>query len=155
MKTVILGLGNPILCDDGVGIRVARELERRVNREEVEVLETSLAGLRLLDLLAGYDRAVIIDAIETGKGKAGEIYRLGLEDFESAKHLSSVHDVDFATALDFGRQTGMSLPRQIVIFAIEAADTSTFSEECTPDVCRAIPVCVEMVLQELNADSRS
>jgi len=155
MKTVVLGLGNPILCDDGVGIRVARELERRVNREDVEVLEASLSGLGLLDLLAGYDRAVIIDAIETGKGKAGEIYRLGPEDFESARHLSGVHDADFATALDFGRQAGLSLPRQIVIFAVEAADTSTFSEECTPDVSRAIPVCVEMVLQELNADSRS
>ena len=154
MRTGIIGLGNPILCDDGVGIRVARELEGKVNAANVDILETSLSGLRLLDLLSGYDRAIIIDAIETGRGTAGEIYRLAPDEIEAARHLSSVHDVDFATALDFGRKTGMPLPQHIVIFAVEAEDTSTFSEECTPEVCRAIPACVELVLRELNKDSQ-
>ncbi len=152
MKTLVLGLGNPILCDDGVGIRVARELRHRLDRKDVTVQETSLAGLRLLDLLTGYDRAVIIDAIETDEGKAGQVYRLDPDAFGAAKHVSSVHDVDFATALALGERLGMSLPGQIVIYAIEAEDTGTFSEECTPEVRRAIPVCVEMVLQELEDD---
>lgn len=151
MKTLILGLGNPILGDDGVGIRVAAELRCRLDQKDTTVTETSMAGLRLLDLLAGYDRAIIIDAIETGEGKAGQIYRLEPEAFDAAKHLSCVHDVDFATALDLGKRLGMALPQQIVIYAIEASDTSTFSEECTPDVRQAIPVCVEMVLQEIDA----
>ena len=95
MKTLILGLGNAILSDDGVGIYVVRELRDRVNRREVEVVETGLAGLRLLDLLTGYDKAIIVDAIESGEGSAGDIYRLTPIDFEAAKHLSSVHDMDF------------------------------------------------------------
>ncbi len=74
MKTVVLGLGNPILTDDGVGLRVARELEGRLDQQEATVMETSLAGLNMLDLLAGYDRAIIIDAIQTIGGKAGQIY---------------------------------------------------------------------------------
>ena len=154
MKTLVLGLGNTILSDDGVGIRVAEEVMDRVEGEEVSVKETSFGGLRLLDILIGYDRAVIIDAIEMAEGEAGQILRLTPDDFDAARHLSSIHDVDFATALDLGKRLGMDLPREIVIFAIKVSDITTFSEECTPEVRRAIPVCTEMVLEELAIDSR-
>ncbi|GAH17016.1 unnamed protein product [marine sediment metagenome] len=72
MKTLILGLGNPILSDDGVGFCVAGELRGRLSQQEVTVMETSMTGLSLLDLLAGYDRAIIIDAIQAVGGKAGQ-----------------------------------------------------------------------------------
>ena len=150
MKTLILGLGNPILSDDGVGLCVARELEGRFDQQEVTVMDTSIGGLSLLDLLAGYDRAIIIDAIQTVGGKAGQIYRLDPEAFDITRHTASHHDVNFATALELGNRLSLALPRQIVIFAIEVADVGTFSEECTPEVRRAIPICVEMIIQELN-----
>lgn len=150
MKTLVLGLGNPILSDDGVGPQVARELEGRLDQPEVTVTETSLAGLSLLDLLVGYDRAIIIDAIQTAGGKAGQIYRLEPESFNATRHAATPHDVNFATALELGNQLNLALPRQIDIFAIEAADVTTFSEECTPEVERAIPACAEMIIQELN-----
>jgi len=152
MKTLVLGLGNPILSDDGVGIHVARALEGRLNQQEVTVEETSMAGLSLLDLLADYDRAIIVDAIQTRQGKVGQVYRLELEAFDTTQHASTPHDVNFATALELGNRLGLTLPRQIDIFAIEVADVSTFSEECTPEVRRAIPVCVEKVIQELKGD---
>lgn len=152
MKTLVLGLGNPILSDDGVGFQVARELKTKLDQQEVTVEETSLAGLGLLDLLADYDRAIIVDAIQTVGGKAGQIYRLDLEAFNATLHAASPHDVNFATALELGTQLGLTLPRQIEIFAIEVADASTFSEQCTPDVRQAIPVCVEMIIQELKGD---
>ncbi len=152
MKTLVLGLGNPILTDDGVGPQVARELEGRLDHQEVTVMESSLAGLNMLDLLAGYDRAIIIDAIQTRQGKVGQIYRLEPEAFDVTRHTASPHDVNFATALELGKRLGLALPRQIDIFAIEVADTSTFSEECTPEVRQAIPVCVKMIIQELKGD---
>jgi len=152
MKTLILGLGNPILTDDGVGPHIAQELQGKLDQREVTVEEASVAGLSLLDLLVGYDRAIIIDAIQTVGGKAGRIYRLDLEVFDATKHAASPHDVNFATALEFGNRLGLALPGQIDIFAIEVADVSTFSEECTPEVRRAIPVCVEKVIQELKGD---
>ena len=155
MKTLILGLGNPILTDDGVGPRVARELEGRLDQPEATVMETSLAGLNMLDLLAGYDRAIIIDAIQTAGGKAGQIYQLELEAFNATRHAASPHDVNLATALELGKKLGMALPSQIDIFAIEVADTNTFGEECTPEVAGAIPACVEMVIQELKGDHRA
>ena len=155
MKTLVLGLGNPILSDDGVGLRVAGALEGRLDPQEVTVMETSMAGLSLLDLLAGYDRAIIIDAIQSLGGKAGQIYRLDPEALDGTRHAASPHDVNFSAALELGKRLRLALPRQIVIFAIEVADASTFSEECTPEVKRAIPVCVDMIIEELNGDSNA
>lgn len=143
-------MGNPLLCDDGVGLRVAAELKDRVNQREVTIMETGIAGLSLLDLLVGYDRAIIIDAIQTVGGIAGQIYRLDPKAFDTAVHTASAHGIDFTTALEFGKKLGLPLPQQIVIFAVEASDVTTFSEECTPEVRKAIPTCVEMVLKEIK-----
>jgi hydrogenase maturation protease len=153
MKTIILGLGNPILRDDGVGNRVALELEDKLaQRQDVTVMETSMSGLSLIDLLAGYDKAIIIDAIQTAEGKAGQIYRLTPDAFNNTRHASSPHDVNFATALELGNRLGMAMPKQILIYAIEVADVSTFSEKCTPAVSRAIPACIKMITRELNGN---
>ncbi len=152
MKTLILGMGNPILSDDGIGIHVARALEGRVNQQGVTVTETSTGGLNLLDLLVNFDRAIIIDAIQTVGGKVGQVYRLEPEVFNTTRHASTPHDVNFATALELGNRLGLALPSQIDIFAIEVADTSRFSEECTPKVKEAIPLCVEMIVQELKGN---
>jgi len=150
MKTLILGLGNPILTDDSVGPRVAKELEGRLDKQEVTVMEGSLGGLNMLDLLAGYDRAIIIDAIQTVGGKAGQIYQLEPSTFDATRHTATPHDVNFATALELGKRLGLVLPQQITIFAIEVKNVTTFSEECTPEVERAIMVCAEKIIQELN-----
>ena len=150
MKTLILGLGNPILSDDGIGNRIAQELGNRISRQDITVEETSLSGLSLLDLLVGYDRAIIVDAIKTANGKAGQIYRLPPEAFNDTRHASSVHDVNFATALELGHKIGMPMPGQIIIYAVEVADTSNFSEEFTPGVKKAIPRCIKMILNELD-----
>ena len=149
MKTLILGLGNPILSDDGVGIRVARALEGRLNQPNVTVMETSVAGLDFLELMVGYDRAIIIDSIQTKEGKVGQIYQFEPEALAATRHASTPHDVNFATALELGNRLGLALPQQIVIFAIEVENVTTYSEECTPKVRDAIPICVEMVIEEI------
>ena len=155
MRTLILGLGNPIRGDDGVGIKIAEALESEIHHPEVEVAESISGGLDLLDLLAGYQRAIIIDAIQTHQGKPGQVYRLGLENLPVPLHCSVVHDVDLVTALDLGRRLGMAMPQEIVIFAIEVADVTTFGEECTPEVERAIPEVIRLVLQELPTTDQS
>jgi hydrogenase maturation protease len=152
MKTLILGLGNPILSDGGVGPRIARELEGKLD-ENVTVTEASLAGFNLLDLLVGYDRAIIIDAIQTAGGRVGRIYRLDLDAFKTTRHAVSTHDIDLATALELGEKLGLNLPRKIDILAIEVAETSHFSEECTPEVAEVIPVCAELIIQDLKQNN--
>ncbi|MFH1775750.1 MAG: hydrogenase maturation protease [Chloroflexota bacterium] len=150
MKTLLIGLGNPILGDDGVGIYVVRAVRERYHGGDLSIVEASLAGLDMLDMLAGYDRVIVVDAIQTTAGKAGQIFRLAPADFDAVQHSGSPHDIDFTTALKLGEKLGMSLPREIVIFGIEAGDVTIFSEECTPRVQEAIPAAVDMVIGELD-----
>jgi hydrogenase maturation protease len=149
MKTLVLGLGNPILCDDGVGIRVAHEVANQLSDPQVTVTESSAAGLSLLDSIAGCDKVIIIDAIQTEKGQAGQIYRMRTEDFSLTKHLSSPHQVNLATALELGKILNLAMPKEITVFAVEAKDITNFSEKCTPEVEKAIPEVVKMVLEDL------
>ena len=149
MKSLVLGIGNPILSDDGVGIKVAQEVGKKLDNPQITVSETSAAGLSLLDSIVGYDKVIIIDAIQTEKGKVGRIYRMKPEDFSFAKHVSSPHQINLITALELGKVLNLTMPREISIFAVEAKDTTSFSEGCTPEVEQAIPEVVKMVLDEL------
>jgi hydrogenase maturation protease len=153
MKTILIGLGNPILTDDGVGVKVAYEIERRfgVNTPaNLTITEASVGGLRLMELLEGYDRAIIIDAIQTGNGHpTGSIFRLNLTDLREispTQHSASAHDTSLVTALDAGIELGMKLPLDITIFAIEVENILDFCEQPTPAVAAAIPLVVDMVL---------
>lgn len=153
VRTLVLGLGNPILADDSAGIRIVQALQDRLSDPQVTIMEASIAGLDFLEILAGYDKAIIIDAIQTG-GRGGQIYRLDPGALKTTQHAGTPHDVNFITALELGKQLGLSLP-EIVIFAIEVEDVTSFSEECTPAVAAAIPVCADMVLKELNESSKA
>jgi len=150
VKTLVLALGNPFLSDDSVGLHVARALEGRFNQPEITVMETCMAGLSLLDLLIGYDRVIIIDAIQTREGKVGQVYRLKPDVLDATRHVSTPHDVNFATALELGKRLGLVLPQQITIFAVEVEDVTTFGDRCTRRVEETIPVVADMVTQELN-----
>ena len=150
MKTLVLGLGNPILTDDGVGVHIARALARGPSQPDVEIAEASLGGLRLLDTAVGYNRLVLIDAIQAG-GPVGWVYQLGLNDMPSL-HSASSHDLNLPAALELGRRLGLVLPEDeaITIVAVEAEDVMTFGEVCTPRVQAAIPQAVQMVLEILS-----
>jgi len=150
VKTLVLALGNPFLSDDSVGLHVVRALDGRFNQQEITVMETSLAGLSLLDLLIGYDRAIVIDAIQTRGGKVGQVYRLEPEALAASRHASAPHGINFATALELGSKLGLALPQQITIFAVEVEDATTFGDRCTRRVEEAIPVVADTVVQELN-----
>jgi hydrogenase maturation protease len=151
VKVLILGVGNPILSDDGVGIHVARELKKR-QIPGVDVEELAASGLELLDMVRGYDKVVIIDAIQTTKGKPGELHILEEEDFEKSIHGSSPHGINIATALALGRKlVPDEMPKEVVFFAVEAEDLVNVSERLTPKVAKALPRIVEKVRRELRS----
>jgi hydrogenase maturation protease len=149
LKTVIVGIGSLLRGDDAVGIRIAEAIERETLPPDVKVVTTTAAGLALLDLLTGHDRALIIDAIQTRDGKPGEVYRLGLDDIPAPMHSFTVHDVSLRSALDTGRKMGLPLPGEIVVLAVEVADVTPLRESCTSDVEEAIPKAVSLVFKEL------
>ena len=153
LKTLVLGLGNPILTDDGVGIYVVRAVAAQCQRDDVTFAEASVGGLRLLDAIAGYERIIMVDAICTPDGKPGDIHRLHPNDLRASLHSGSTHDLSLPGALALGRGMGMILPddESISIIAIEVEDVLTFGEECTPVVQAAISTAVDMVLQGLES----
>lgn len=153
MKTLVLGLGNSILTDDAVGFAVAEEVSRRLHTGDVTVTEASVGGLSLLELVVGYDRVIIIDAIQTGSREPGEVHRLRPDEFRGSVRAASTHDIRLASALELGAQLGMNMPKQIVIFGIEAADVDTFGEQLTPAVAAAVPGAVDLVLDELASQA--
>jgi hydrogenase maturation protease len=144
MKTLILGLGNPILTDDAVGIRVAQELEG----PDVTVVATSEAGLAILEEVTGYERLIIIDSIKTGEGEPGELYKLELEDLKPKSDFSSSHGLDIATAFKLGERLGYALPGQVSIYAVEVKDNTTFGEGFTPEIEKSIPLIVRQIIEE-------
>ncbi len=152
MNTLILGIGNPILGDDGVGFHVAKELERLIKDDTMDIGDASTGGLNLLDIIMGYEKVVIIDAIKTEGGEPGEIYRLRPEDFSKSVHLAtSMHDLNFPTVIEIGNKLmPEEMPREIVIFAIEVEEIEKFTEEMTTKVKEAVPKVVNLVLGEIG-----
>lgn len=145
VKTLIVGVGNPILSDDGVGIHAARMLLAR-GLPGVSVEELPASGLELLDMVLGYDRVIIIDAIQTKGGAPGDHYVLTEGDFERAVHGSSPHGINIATALAMGRKiVPDKMPKEVFFVAIEAEDLVNVSEELTPRVSEKLPGIVDMV----------
>jgi hydrogenase maturation protease len=153
MRTLVVGLGNPILSDDGIGIRVAQAVRERLGETEVEFLEASLGGLRLAEQLEGYDRAILIDAIQTRGGTPGAIYRLTLDDIPSY-NADGAHDASLKTALRLVRQQGGHVPGEMAVIAIEAVNMLDFGETLTPAVEAAIPAAVLAVLDELDSSTK-
>ncbi len=151
MKTLVLGLGNPILSDDSVGFRVIELLKARFDKPGLTFMQSCTSGLSLLEVIIGYDKLIIIAAIQTKGRQAGEVYRLDPKDFDSTRHASSSHGLNFTTILALGKRLGLSLPHQITMFAIEAKDVGSFSEQCTPEVEKTIPAIADMVIRELDS----
>lgn len=154
MKTLLLGMGNPVLSDDAVGVRLATDLAARLGpRPDVDVVEEcSVGGLNLLDLVKGYERLIVIDSVKTRDGSPGTWYRFTAVSLRETMNLRNVHDTNFATALELGRRTGAVVPDDgdVHVFAVEIDDNLTFSEVMTPTLEDAYPELLEEIGFEVN-----
>jgi len=157
MKTLIIGLGNPILGDDGVGWKVAQEVEKRLplaESEQPQVECLALAGIALMEQMVGWQRVILIDSLNTGQHAQGEVITFSLDSLVDLiyGHSASAHDLSLRSALQLGRSMGADLPadEQVSIVAIEAAHVYDFTEELSPQIAAAVPQAVEAVLTILK-----
>ncbi|HSB68255.1 MAG TPA: hydrogenase maturation protease [Candidatus Methylomirabilis sp.] len=149
-RTVVLGLGNPVLSDDGVGLAVATELTRLLAVEPirgVDVLASTRAGFELIDLLRGYTRAIILDCIVLPDPEPGRVCRLTLDDVSGCARLVNVHEVSVGTAFRLAERMGVPMPHEVEIIAVEAGDASTIAEGLTP----AVQATVAPLAREIHA----
>ncbi len=150
---LVIGLGNPILGDDGVGWQVAEAVQAELAahpRPGVEVAFAALGGLSLMERLVGYDRALIIDAITLGE-PPGTVRCFWLDDMPglASTHLASAHDTTLPTALALGKQMGAALPEVVQVVGVEAERLFDFSETLTPAVAAAVPEAARLVIEIL------
>jgi hydrogenase maturation protease len=152
VKTLVLGLGNELLSDDAVGIVVARTLRERMPADPggVDVVESSLAGLALLDLFFGYDRAVVVDGIRTGRRPPGEIVELSPADLDSVV-APSPHYAGLPELLAVARNLGLPFPTDVRILAVETEDPYTIGGDLSESVRGAVEGVVERVRGILEA----
>lgn len=158
MRTVIIGLGNPILSDDGVGIIVSRRIKERLDEEkggglspcDIDIKEIYAGGIRLMDAMTGYDRALVIDAMVTGRHEPGMFLPLSADGLCSSRNLVCTHDTNLNTALELGRMLNVPLPTEVKVWGIEARDVESFSETMTDAVARAVPRVVDAIIQDLS-----
>jgi hydrogenase maturation protease len=156
MKTLVIGLGNPILTDDGVGIYAAREVARSLPLDaDVEVVELATGGLALMEAMVGFERCILIDAIWRPENMTGHVVVFDAGHLTDTLNAASTHDVDLPTALRLGRSLGARLPADgaIQIVAVTAHDVLIFGENPTPTVAAAIPYATASVLRLLGYDT--
>ena len=181
LRTLVLGLGNPIRGDDGVGWRVVEAVQAdlanqrkstdphptpsgapkhralpqggREKKEEIEVDTLAGGGLNLMERLVGYDRAILVDAMQGGNAPGRvQVFQLEALENPSAGHLGSTHETNLLTALEIGRSLGAHLPPVggVMVVAVEAQPVFEFSEELSPAVEKALPEAVQKVMNLLN-----
>ena len=147
-KTLVLGLGNDILADDAVGVLAARALLPELTGQ-ADVVETAMHGLALLDLFIGYDRAILLDAIQTGQHPVGSVIEVD-PDSLAPIDAPSPHFTGLPEMLKIAAELELDFPKRFQIFAVEVADPHTIGGAMTPAVRDAIPLLCERVRQALR-----
>ncbi len=150
--TVIIGVGNPLCSDDGLGIHFVRRFQSREDGlpPAVEIVDGGTGGLDLLPLMRGKKRVIFIDAMDAGE-EPGYIFRFRPEQLTLEAHPEiSMHDVDMASLLRAARLTE-DYPDEVVIFAVQVKRMDLGLELSSP-VKRALDRVVELVLRELKGD---
>lgn len=154
-EVIVVGLGNPILGDDGVGWRVADQVLESLKiqnpplRQNVVVEQLSVGGLALMERMLDFNRAIIIDAVRIGGSTAGNLLCLPLSALpdHSTGHTTSAHDTSLQNALKLAQEMGFNVPTEVWVVGIDAERTDEFSEKLSPPVEAAIPGAADIVMR--------
>jgi len=152
LKTLVMGIGNTLLGDDGIGVYAARELAEKISVENVTVMDTAIDGLNLLDVIRNYERLIVIDAILDDKAETGTIFRLTQDQIPvPSSSGASSHNLNLATTLNIGNNIFPGeIPREVVVFAVASHNVDYVTEEMTANVKKALPQVVELITKELG-----
>jgi len=148
-RILILGVGNILLGDEGVGIHAIRELEKTALPPHVDLIDGGTAGLDLLDLMRGYERVIIIDAVEAG-AEPGTIFRFTPEEVtsETSALPLSLHQTEVLKVLQLAAFVGRPLPR-IIIYGIQP-EVMDWSTELSSALRASLAKLVDAVLKEIS-----
>ncbi len=160
---IIVGLGNPLLGDDGFGWRVVEQVEQRLTEVSSQGIpygkvvceRLSLGGLSLMERLVGFRKAILVDALSSGQHPPGTLLTFRLEDLppSARSYTRSAHDVSLREAFAMGRLLGADLPTEVTIVAAEAEAVFEFREDLSPAVAAAVPQATQRVLDLITQEA--
>lgn len=151
MKNILIyGIGNPYRCDDTVGLNIAEYFKGKINQPNITVKSGSIDGLAILEEMHNYEKVIFVDSIKTKDGTPGDIYRIPINPDQDNISPSISHGINFITALKMADKFGYKLPEDIVIYAMEIKDNTTFAEECTPQIKKKIPELIQKIKEEIG-----
>ena len=150
--TLVIGLGNPILSDDTVGLHIIRALREIIgsgnSMDKIDIMELYAGGIRLIDILKDRETVILVDAMLSGLLNPGEWSScwLGTEDsFPLTRNASSTHDLDIQSVLEMGEAIGLKMPSKVRIWGVEVTDVHSFAEYPTEQIQKSvIPVAREI-----------
>lgn len=152
MSTLVLGLGNPIMTDDRIGIHVARMVQAKLpQRPDIKFKELSVSGIKLVEEILGFDRVVIVDSHMGRQTEVGRIRKFAPVDFMDTIHPGTPHGINFATALEFYKNLDPeSIPKSIEIYTIDIDSNLSFGEQLSPTVEKAGEELVKLLVRQLT-----
>lgn len=147
----IIGLGNPLRGDDGIGPRVVQELARCALPPGTVALDGGTAGLGLLGLLNGWDRVIVVDAADVGQ-EAGQFVRFRPDQARLAEAIDgfSFHHAGLAEVLALACALDQPLP-PLVVFGVQPGQVG-WQEGLSAAVEASLPALVEAILREVGED---
>ncbi len=146
---LVLGVGNLVLKDEGVGVHVAQRMQEMDLPSHVEVLDGGTMGFDLLDDIEGRKKVVIVDTVKGGQ-PPGTVYRMTIDDIdEMPKSRVSLHDIDMTDVFKLADLFEIEKP-EIVIIGVEPKDMESTSMELSPEVEARIPKEIEVVMREIE-----
>ncbi|NDJ76607.1 MAG: hydrogenase maturation protease [Chloroflexi bacterium] len=149
-RTLILGVGNPLMGDDAFGIRVVEALQGVELPSDVDVVDGGTQGLGLVLVMEPYHRVIIVDAVQMGL-PAGTIRRFAWQDVQvNAGQVLSLHQSDLAAALTLAEALGV-LPPEVVIFGVQPHNTE-WDQPMSAAVEHALPVLVHSLIDEVRRE---
>lgn len=152
-KVLVLGLGNELLGDDAVGLVVGRRVFEALSQKrlglDLHFESAELGGWRLVDLLPGYDRIVIVDSVQGGGDTPGACYRVAVDGGDTA-HLSSTHGVSLVDAIALAYPVPYRAA-DVIVYGVEAERVWEFGEGLSEELQRQVPVVVDAIVADFLA----
>jgi len=149
-KILILGIGNILLKDEGIGVRVAEKMKEMSLPPDVEVMDGGTGGLDLVYCIDGRKKVVVVDAVKAG-APPGTLFRFTDKDLAKKKGvMRSAHGIDFSDVVAVASFLKIK-PAEIVFLGIEPEDLSA-GMELSQKIDKMVPVLINLVIKEIIPD---
>lgn len=150
-QSLIIGLGNDWLTDDGIGVVLTEKIKNDYPelQKQFDFKTTAYGGLELIDFISGYKEVFFIDGIITYEAEPGYLWKFTVDNFRETLHLSHYHDIKFTVLFDFMRQIGLITPEVVRVFAIEVIEDKEFNQKLSFELRQKTDELCHLILKNI------